>query len=51
MLEADERVFVQVFDGSTSDDFRVLLHQHPADMGVEEAVGNGVWVLKGVRWK
>lgn len=48
VLPDDHRVFVQVRNISTADPLRVLLHQHPAEVRVEKAFADGVWVFVGV---
>ena len=48
VLPDDDGVLVEVGDVGSADSFRVLLHQHPAEVGVEETFADGVGVLVGV---
>lgn len=48
VLPDDNWIFIEVGDIGTTDTLRVLFHQHPADVGVEETFTNGVWVVVGV---
>lgn len=48
VLPDDDGVLVQVGDVSTTDALGVLLHDHPADVGVEQPLADGVRVLVGV---
>lgn len=48
VLPYDNRVVVQVRDVGSANSLRVLLHDHPADVRVEQALSDGVGVLLGV---
>jgi hypothetical protein len=48
VLEANDWVFVEIRDVSTTDTLRVLLHNHPAEMRVEETLAHGVRILVSV---
>jgi len=48
VLPDDHRVFVEIGDVGTANSLWVLLHQHPTEVGVEEAFADGVWVFVGV---
>lgn len=48
VLPDDNRVLVEIGDVGTADTLGVLLHDHPAEMRVHEALANGVWVLVGI---
>lgn len=48
VLPDDNSVVVQVGDVSAANSLGVLLHQHPADMRVHEALSDGVGVLVSV---
>jgi hypothetical protein len=48
VLEDDDGVIVQVGDVGAADALRILLHDHPAKVGVEEALADRVGVLVGV---
>ena len=48
VLPYDDGVFVEVGDVGSADPLRVLLHQHPAKVGVEETFADGVGVFVGV---
>lgn len=48
MLPDDDGIFVEIGDVGTPDAFGVLLHDHPADVGIEETFADGVRVLVGV---
>jgi len=40
MLQHDDGVLVQIGDVGPANAFRVLLHDHPANMGIEQALAN-----------
>lgn len=48
MLPDDNRVLVEIGDVGTADTLGVLLHDHPAEMRVQEALADGIWVLVGI---
>ena len=48
MLPDDHGVLVEVRDISTADSLRVLLHQHPAKVRIQETLANRVWVFVGI---
>jgi hypothetical protein len=48
VLPDNDRVLVQVSDVGAADALGVLLHDHPAEMAVEESLANAVRVLVGV---
>lgn len=48
MLPNDYRVLIQVADVGSPDSLRVLLHDHPAKVGVKKTLADGVRVLVGV---
>lgn len=48
VLPDNDRVLVQIGDVGTTDALGVLLHDHPAEMAVEETLSNGVRILLGV---
>ena len=48
MLPDDDGVIVQVGNVSTANTLWVLLHDHPANVRVEETLSNGVWILVGI---
>ena len=48
VLPDDDRVLVQVGDVGAADALGVLLHDHPAEMAVEEALADRVWVLLSI---
>lgn len=48
VLPYDNGVVVQVRDIGTANSLGVLLHDHPADVGVEQALADGIGVLLGV---
>lgn len=45
VLPNDDWVFIEIRDICASNSLRVLLHEHPAEMGIEKAFADGVWVL------
>ena len=48
MLPDNNRVLVKIRDISPANPLRILLHQHPAEMGVEKTLANRIWVLVGI---
>jgi len=48
MLPDDDRVIIQIGDIGAANSLRVLLHDHPSDVRVEEALSNRVWILVGI---
>lgn len=48
MLPDYDRVLVEVGNISTTETLRVLLHQHPPDVGIEETFADRVRVFVGV---
>jgi hypothetical protein len=48
VLPDDDWVIVEIGDVSTADTLWVLLHEHPAEVGVEETLADRVWVLVGI---
>lgn len=48
VLPDDDRVLVQIGDIGAANALGVLLHDHPAKVGVQEALADGVGVLVGV---
>jgi hypothetical protein len=48
VLPDNDGVFVQVGDVGTANTLGVLLHDHPAEVGVPETLADGVGVLLGV---
>ena len=48
MLEPDDGILVEVCDISTADSPWILLHDHPAEMTVEETLADTVRVFVGV---
>lgn len=48
VLPDDDGVFVQVGDVGAADTLGVLLHEHPTEVAVQEALANAVGVLCGV---
>jgi hypothetical protein len=48
VLPNDDRILVQVSDVGAADALRVLLHNHPAKVRVQETLADGVGVLVGV---
>jgi len=47
VLPDNDRVIVQIRDVGSSDTLGVLLHYHPADVGVEETLADTVGILLG----
>lgn len=45
MLPDDNRVFIEIRNISPPNSFWVLLHYHPAEVGVEESLADAIWVL------
>lgn len=48
VLPDDDGVLVQVGNVGAADPLRVLLHDHPAQVGVEETLADGVGILVGI---
>jgi hypothetical protein len=48
MLPDNDGVVIQIRDVGAADTLWVLFHDHPSDMGVEEAFADRVWVLVGI---
>lgn len=48
VLPNDDGVIVQVGDVGAANALGVLLHDHPAEMGIEETLADGIWVFIGV---
>ena len=48
VLPNHDRIIVQIRDVCSADALWVLLHDHPAEVRVEEALADGVWVLVGI---
>ena len=48
VLENDDGVLVEIGDVGTADSLGVLLHDHPADVGVEETLADRVGILVGI---
>ena len=48
MLPDNDWVVIQIGDIGTANSFRVLLHDHPSDVRVEETLSNRVGILVGV---
>lgn len=48
MLPHHNGVFVQVGNIGASNALRVLLHDHPTEVGVEQSLADGIGVLVGV---
>ncbi len=48
MLPDDDGVFIQIGNIGTADSLGILLHNHPAEMGVQQALADRVWVLVGI---
>lgn len=48
VLPHDNWVLVEISDVGTADTLGVLLHDHPSEMRVQEALADGVWVLVGI---
>ena len=48
VLPYDNRVLVQIGDIGAADTLGVLLHHHPAKVGVEQALADGVRVFLGI---
>ena len=48
VLPSHHEILIQVGDIRTTDPFRVLLHQHPPEVRVEEPFADGVWIFIGV---
>ena len=48
MLPDNDWVIIQIGDISTANSLRVLLHDHPANVRVEETLSNGVGIFVGV---
>ena len=48
MLPNDNRVFVQISNVRTTDPLRVLFHNHPSKMAIQQTLANRVGVLVGV---
>lgn len=48
MLPDDNGVLVQIGDVGAADTLGVLLHDHPSEMRVEQALANRVGVLVGI---
>jgi hypothetical protein len=48
VLPDNDWVVIQIRDIGTANAFWVLLHDHPSEVRVEEALANGVWVLVGI---
>ena len=48
VLEADDRIFVQIRNVCAANTFGVLLHDHPAEVAVEEAFANAVGIFFGI---
>jgi hypothetical protein len=47
VLPDNDGVVIQIRDVGSSDTLGVLLHHHPADVGVEETLADTVWILLG----
>ena len=48
VLPDDDRVVIEIGDVGAANSLGVLLHQHPAEVGVEQALADAVRVLVGV---
>ena len=48
VLPPDDGILVQIGDVGTANALGVLLHDHPSDVGVDEALADGVGVLLGI---
>jgi len=48
VLPSDNRIFVEVGDVGAANTLGVLLHDHPAEVRVEETLANGVGILVSV---
>jgi hypothetical protein len=48
VLPDDNRVFVEITDIGAANSLGVLLHEHPSEVGIHEALADGVGVLIGV---
>lgn len=48
VLPDDDGVIVQVGDVGAANALGVLLHDHPAEVGIEETLADGIWVFIGV---
>merc|ERR1711881_103794 len=48
VLPDDNGIVVQVRDVGTANSLRVLLHDHPPEVRVEQTLPDAVWVLVGV---
>lgn len=48
VLPDNDRILVQVGDVSAADALGVLLHEHPSEVAVQEALANAIGVLVGV---
>ena len=48
VLPNDDGVLVEITDIGTADPLWVLLHDHPTEVGVEQALADRVWVLVGI---
>ena len=48
VLPDNNGIVIQVGDVGTADSLWVLLHDHPANMRVEQTFADGVWVLLGI---
>ena len=48
MLPDYDRVIVQVGDVGAANAFRILLHDHPTEVRIEEALADGIGIFVGV---
>lgn len=48
VLEDDDGILVEIGDVGTADSLGVLLHDHPADVRVEETLADRVGILVGI---
>ena len=48
MLPDNDWVFVEIADVGTANSLWVLLHQHPAEVTVEQPLPHGVWIFVSI---
>jgi hypothetical protein len=48
VLPDHNRVLIEIRDISTADTLGILLHNHPANVGVEKAFSDAIWILGGI---
>ena len=48
VLPDDNRIIVEIRNIRPTDTLWVLLHDHPAEVGVEKTLANRVWVFVGI---